>query len=1642
MKLRRSIWLLPSLLLAAEIASATVFDKVTDRQLVDRSDAVVIGLVRDVLSRQTSDGLIVTDSHLIVEDALKGTVPDTLTVTEIGGVVGTQFTMVADSATYAPGERVLVFLRRRDDGTFFTTSMALGKFTFAKSARGEAVVVRQASELGDERPRLEGAFEGFIRDVARGEATTARYLSASTTSRLPIAPNGTAKQYALIDPNNLPVRWPTSTVTFHISGSLGFPTSTGISNGMNAWTNDPASNINLLNGGSSASIAPAVDSSNVIYLGYSGAVTGVCDGSQGCTLLSGSSSHTFDGDTWDSISDADIVIRPSVIAAQFDALMTHELGHSIGIRHSDQGTPSSSAAIMASFVPAIYGSTLQQWDKDAVDSLYGAGPVCQPAQISSVSGGGTVTSGTSVLLSVSATGTAPLTYQWYDGQSGDTSMPVGTNSPQFNTPPITTTKNYWVKVTNACNISGADSMTITITPQACQKPVITVDLQNQTIASGGTASLIIGNTGTAPLAYQWYQGQSGDISNPIMGANSNQFTTPPLTQNTSYWVRVSNPCGSADSKTATITIIGMCDKPTFIVQPKAGVIKPGKPTFLVAVATTTSYQWYKGTAPDTSTPVNGQKPSNERWVNQIYVDLLGRVADAGAISTLTGALAGSTRPAVALSLLTSDEYRKNLVSSFYSTLLHRGATANEIAFWLSAFSANLTDEQVEAQFLGSGEYFALAGGTNEEWVNHLFLDVLGRPPTGDELLIFTSNLKSITSYAFLANYLLSSDEARTLLVNGYYAAFLRRSPEATELSFFIGLLKAGKKDEEVIAAIVGSDEYFNFPTILVTDPVSGPGLSYWVKASNDCGPTNSSTITLQLPPCVPPVIVKQLGANISVGKGVSLSVFVAGAVSYQWYQGTSGDTSKPVPGATSPVLTLPPLLTVGTVYYWVKASNACGSTNSQTLDVIVLCAAPGINISVPPTSPHSSAYTVSWTGNSQVSNKYELQEATSSDFTQDLTTFTISDGTTSKVIAAHSTINKDTRFYYRVRGFAVCDGGKNPSAYSGYGSTLVTVPAPARSPYFGLSSSPCGQQKTCTITQKLFIGGFSKTGKDALDANDTFSVASDKPFITITPSNGPLPADGATVTLTIDTSNLDIGSSEATVAVSKVSASSKGVLGTTTVNVPVSVSLVAPVTPLPKDANAPPNTVLVPAIAHAEGINSQFQSDVRITNTSNQPITYQLTYTPSNTDGTQSGKQSSITVDAGETKALNDIVKNWYGSGTLGEAGIGTLEIRPLNYAGKTGVNVSFATVAASRTYNTTANGTFGQYIPAIPLIDFLAKSDVSKISLQQVAQSTAYRTNLGFVEGAGQPVDFVATLLDDKNNAIATRSYSLKPFEYQQISLPGFFPGAAVTDGRIEVKVTSDSGRLTAYASVLDNITSDPLLVFPVDPSQITASRFVVPGVAELNNGAANFHTDMRVYNGSASSTNVTLTFPANSALQPVTKQLAANEVWAVDNVLPTLWNTTGGGAVVATTDNGAPLVVTARTFSQRDDGGTFGQFIPGVTAADAVGMGDRPLQVVQLEQSPAFRSNLGLVEVTGSPVTLDVAAYVPESKVAAHTTVTLAPGQFTQLGSVFAGMGFTSNVYNGRIAVTAIGGTGRAAAYGSVVDNRTQDGTYVPAK
>src|SRR5207247_196570 len=97
----------------------------------------------------------------------------------------------------------------------------------------------------------------------------------------------------------------------------------------------------------------------------------------------------------------------------------------------------------------------------------------------------------------------------------------------------------------------------------------------------------------------------------------------------------------------------------------------------------------------------------------------------------------------------------------------------------------------------------------------------------------------------------------------------------------------------------------------------------------------------------------------------------------------------------------------------------------------------------------------------------------------------------------------------------------------------------------------------------------------------------------------------------------------------------------------------------------------------------------------------------------------------------------------------------------------------------------------------------------------------------------------------------------------------------------------------------------------------------------------------------------------------IAPKEVRVVDNALQTLMGLqNSGGSVVVTTDSMSSIVATARTYNQTGNG-TYGQFIPAVTPADSAELGGRALQILQIEESDRFRTNLGIFEVSGKPAT-----------------------------------------------------------------------------
>src|SRR5207253_4333023 len=223
-----------------------------------------------------------------------------------------------------------------------------------------------------------------------------------------------------------------------------------------------------------------------------------------------------------------------------------------------------------------------------------------------------------------------------------------------------------------------------------------------------------------------------------------------------------------------------------------------------------------------------------------------------------------------------------------------------------------------------------------------------------------------------------------------------------------------------------------------------------------------------------------------------------------------------------------------------------------------------------------------------------------------------------------------------------------------------------------------------------------------------------------------------------------------------------------------------------------------------------------------------------------------------------------------------------------------------------------------------------SILSLQQIAQSAAYRTNFGLVEAAGEPANVVLHVYDKLGNLIKDIPENLLPSEH--LALNGLLAANNIPldDGRVEVEVVSTTGKVSAYASVLDNLSNDPLLVSPVLKGAVRSNRYTIPGVA-YTNGIANWRTDVRLYNSAASSVSATLTYyPQGAPGSPQSKtiSIAAGETRGLDNILNSTFgiaDPSAAGSVLVTTPTTSSIIASARTDTPTDVG-TVGQFIPAV--------------------------------------------------------------------------------------------------------------------
>jgi formylglycine-generating enzyme required for sulfatase activity len=556
--------------------------------------------------------------------------------------------------------------------------------------------------------------------------------------------------------------------------------------------------------------------------------------------------------------------------------------------------------------------------------------------------------GETAQLSVQATGEGPLQYQWYVGRSGDVDEPVpGANGSEFETPPIDNPSEFWVRVSNG--LGYVDSATTLITPR--RNPPLTIE----TIEVGYPGNFPDGESGPGAVDYNYHIGKypvtneeyaaflnavasdddpfglydermgtevhggierlgaEGEYSYEIRTASTGfnegkSMAHMPVTY-VSYWsaARFANWLTSGDTETGLYPFNG-------IAQPASAAITRDQTLFLNGgVAVANENEWYKAAFHNPTLTVN---PTFGNWGYRTYSNNTGN-SNASAdfenqVALNYANVIGTVTPVGA--------YVNS--ASYYGTFDQSG----NVFEWL--------DDVVGSERRKRGG--AYDSGTVTKSVNGQALPVESFGNTGFRL---TSGTEIIRRAVF------------SLDVTG-----------TGEGEIFID----GQEVQEFPIATI----YQHGTSIQLTAiPSFGSTFPGWFGDVEDGAQTitvildQDTTIQARFDPMSgPPIIDQPQSRTIGPGDGVTLSVNAAGnSLSYQWYEGPSGDTSAPISGATDNELILEDF--AETANFWVRVTAIDGEFTDSETATITITARVGLNEwDVVPSNVSNALYAVTWGG--------------------------------------------------------------------------------------------------------------------------------------------------------------------------------------------------------------------------------------------------------------------------------------------------------------------------------------------------------------------------------------------------------------------------------------------------------------------------------------------------------------------------------------------------------------------------------------------------------------------------------------------------------------------------------------------------------
>ena len=157
------------------------------------------------------------------------------------------------------------------------------------------------------------------------------------------------------------------------------------------------------------------------------------------------------------------------------------------------------------------------------------------------------TVGNNVTFSVTATGTATISYQWH--KNGIPISGATSNTYVLNTITLNNAGTYSVKVSNSVGFTFSNDVVLTVTGTSA--PVISIQPINTTTYEGQPFALYVSAFGIPAVSYQW---RKNGVNIPNETSYSYSKTNANFDMGGSYNVVVTNAVGSVTSDTVTLTV--------------------------------------------------------------------------------------------------------------------------------------------------------------------------------------------------------------------------------------------------------------------------------------------------------------------------------------------------------------------------------------------------------------------------------------------------------------------------------------------------------------------------------------------------------------------------------------------------------------------------------------------------------------------------------------------------------------------------------------------------------------------------------------------------------------------------------------------------------------------------------------------------------------------------------------------------------------------------------------------------------------------------------------------------------------------------------------------------------------------------------